>query len=333
MEPVEFVPGQMGIEINFASAGTVQATILLGDTNWAEALDVRLLPTGGIELPPQPTTIFGKVPSIRAEGRATYLWNGLFPGTYDLEVRVAGVQQPVAYVEGIEVPGGGPSRDPRLGAIDLGVDLRVLQVAVVDAAGELITGRGSAIPTVFVHDETPEARWEGFASAGGAVEVLTPESALDLFVVAGGYRPRILRGVDSDVTVRLEPWPEVTIQIIGGTPLLPGDVLLRGRLFHRDRVPHERRYRTPRSAGSLDYTFFPHDLDFEFSATGQGRIRVAGTGTFAVQFSLQRKGVSTERISGTVPETIEVQEGIERQTFQISIPESALTRALQRLGR
>ena len=79
--------------------------------------------------------------------------------------------------------------------------------------------------------------------------------------------------------------------------------------------------------------FYPYDEGFELSDLGSATCS-AVPGTLRVYFSVNRaSGGASERIRDTVPETIEVQEGIARQTFQISIPPEDLARALERLNR
>ena len=170
-------------------------------------------------------------------------WRDITPGRYTLELRLDGVAKPLLSIADVEVPGpaGG---DPRL----LGIDLRPLVQVVtvrVAAAAPFTDRLARATIQLPIAQQRPVGR--EFRVVGGVARCLLPAGPRDLFVRCPGLQTVALTGVQGEVTVALQPWPEVQLTF-PDLPALPTGVTVTASLFVDDNTialhelqPDERR--------------------------------------------------------------------------------------------
>lgn len=120
----------------------------------------------------------------------------LLPGTYSVRFIGRDSPEPLLSVDGVVVNPGEITADARLQGVDVTRFLTKHMVTVVDEAGKPLSALVAA--------RTPGGFTQFPAGASGRATVFTPQAAVDLVVVARGFRARSLPGVAADVTVTLE---------------------------------------------------------------------------------------------------------------------------------
>ena len=180
---------------------------------------------------------------------------------------------------------------------------------------------------VLIHDGTPDGELARFPARDGGATIITGDAYLDLLVVANGYRSQELSGVTSDTTVRLEPFPEMQLKIVGGLPELPDGHSLRVSISERDprRVSFEGRL--------SDYFLRPRfGQRQELGSSGEVSLQFEGDGMYSVTVTVGNNPLPQVKVEGIEPAEIEVRASTGRQVFEIRIPQEELTKALERLA-
>jgi hypothetical protein len=349
IDPVEFTPGRNDLEIDLDSGGSLQAIVLVDDMfrtrdlRQSPNLLLRLAHTDGrvpvedrggfffLLSDPRNDRLYGH--SMAQEGeRQTFTWGSLWPGQYRLEVLARGARTPLMTIPDIEIAKGGRSEDTRLDGIDLREKFRRITVQVQDMNGRPIPE--TSFPTVLINGPTAEDELQGFEVRGGTAMIPTAEPYLDVLVAAQGYRPRTVLGVRTDITVMLEPFPEVVVRIAGGVPPLPPGHALRVSISEKGLQPERRNIISDGRGGGASRWLRPPTVPREIDETGAIELQVSGDGTYSVMFSV-RNDVSrrSASIEGIEPAEIQVQESLGRQVFELRISAEGLKKAIEQSGR
>ena len=245
-------------------------------------------------------------------------------------MRARGGKRPVLTIPDIRVTAGAPIRDPRLDAIDLRGRLRAIKIRVLDSYGESLDR--SKHVRVLLDDPTPDAELTAFDSRLGVVTIFTGERSVDLLIGARGYRPRRIRAVDADTSVRLEPFPEITLRVGQSLRTLPENVrLLLIVLPQQTRERDRRRFRTPFERGSVEALLQPGSMMKAVAPDGSATLVVRGNGSHRAYAFLQRKGSRRPwPVTGIQPAEIDVKIGL--GVFDVSLPQGALARTLEKIA-
>lgn len=340
VDPVEFSPGWEDLLLDLETGASLRAVLLLDRTFPMQNLWVRLAHTDGRvpEAEPNPfmmiqrpyeDRLYGQ-PRGQEQGRHTFMWSALSPGTYRFEVLPRGARAPLVTVEDVVITNG-KNDDPRLDGIDLRGKLRQVTVTVQDMNGRRLANTNSGPPVVLLNDPTAEEELQGFRAENGRAVILTAEPYLDLMVVSQGFKPKEVYGVREDTAVRLEPFSEIAVRIAGGLPALPEGNTLRISVSRKGRQRDRRRIVSDYMIGSIDSWLRPQNAQKEVDDRGRITLQVEGDGTYTVSVSVRHDASRrSSRIREIEPTEIEVQTSVGPQVFEISIPEEELEQAIER---
>ncbi len=129
-------------------------------------------------------------------------------GTYDFELSMRSSRggKPLVSIENIKVVGGEECQDPRMAAIDISKHYRWIEVAIVDAEGELIPRArvamnygGSGTRYSYVRDK---AAW-----------MMIPTSGTDLQCSAAGFQAKAVADVVKSCRVVLDPAWQIELKV------------------------------------------------------------------------------------------------------------------------
>ena len=343
IDPIEVAAGDEDLLVEVEGGGSLQASVVLSEGVSGRMLRLKLERVDGDTRPLNPALRRGLAsPPLISEGlrgdlveeedgRARFFWSPLWPGTYRLDVRRQGTEQPLVTLAGIEVKSGDQNDDPRLADIDLRSTLRAIRVRVSDSDGNPIGDRDLR-PVVAIQD--PGAKQlKGFTVREGMATIVTAEPAVDLLVLVRGFQREELFGVGADTEVTLKPHPTITFSFAGGMPQLPAGYFLNVYASSQDSAPRGGRtvsYDT--GMGSLanwDRVGPPIRDD----AAGQIGVRVGGAGTYNLTVRLRSTSKTASAVVlGISPAEIKVTDAV-GQAFEIQIPAEGLAQALKELKR
>ena len=333
-ETVEFVSGTEGLELRLQTGGSLEAVV--GHEGARSDLGASLVPTSGPAL--QVTMALAGVEegtrrrheslltgrSRRgAPGEVPFRWQVLLPGQYRLEIRTRGGVGPAIAVPGIEVR---TDEVTKLDPIDPEGRIRRIRVGVVDVRGRPIVAP-EADPAVVILERGAD-ELQGFELQQGAAEIPVGEPVVDLLVVARGYQPKEVLGVNSSRTVVLEPYPNVDMQLAGGLPDLPEGIGLTVQLRPKDRTPDGRAFRRESGGENLAPYFEVPSSSIEFGPDGRFVCPVAQDGVHEVRVVVRDQ---TTRRSNTVlalPTEIDVRLA-EDLVYEFTIPPRSLEAAVR----
>lgn len=299
--PVDCAAGSMDLVIELVIAGNVAGRVRLD-----EGLDPALL---GVRMHPAHE---GLVSDYRRQVHAEVqsdgsfqVW-GLAPGLWDLKFRDSVGGLAVAGVDGIEVPAGEASRDPRLAEIDLRGRLAVVRLILkAPRASDLIMGSliyrpagsppgGEDQSNAFLHDSN--------------VVLWVAGSAADVSVIANGFRAVELAGVRGEVTVELQRGPAVRLRLPAGTELPKPPRFLKPYLT------------TPEDASPMG----GHFQQVVFDGSREVLLYAPTHGRLQVQWFLEERSensLSTSSIESAEPQWIEVLDLSSEQVFEVLVPD------------
>ncbi|MEC7583722.1 MAG: hypothetical protein VYE77_05345 [Planctomycetota bacterium] len=238
LDSVPFVVGQKILDIDLVSGGSLRAEVLLDDEADLEKLRCLLIP-----MSPTPERVkslnwrgrkpLGRLTGVGQGERRAFVWQGVAPGSYRLELRCAGVAGPVVSLDGVTIESGTLCEDPRLVPIDLRGQLSALSVTLLDEQGQPLGSETGAI--VWAGDGS--GRVGQFVSAGKARVLGRLPVAFS--VVVQGYAVAHLTGVTEDCEVRLQRLPMLEFELPALD--LPPDCLLELYVNRPVSVPAEAR--------------------------------------------------------------------------------------------
>lgn len=150
-----------------------------------------------------------------SDARIDARWERVRHGRYVMRLCLDAAEAPVHVIEDVLVPPP-PGGDPRLADIDLRPTTRVVTLTLCDGVGTPRAGSEGVV----LAGRRPAARpWRGIAFGWPEPSLLLPSGPYDLLVCERGSRPCSVRGDASEVSVRLEAWPTVTVRLADAPPL------------------------------------------------------------------------------------------------------------------
>ena len=301
--------GRSGLVLELLASGTVAGRVLLDEGLDASDLDVRLQPTGDDR---NDWFLRGRA-DLDREGR--FGVGGLRPGSYDLWLDGPGGGTGVLALAGLEVPAGGPCRDPRLKAIDLRGRVLALRVRLrTPEPGQALMGTVRVRP---VRDGAPaEEEGETEFLQGNELRLLLDARAVDLTVDVQGYRRVELRDVRGDVEVELRRGLPVRLRI-------PADVALPAP------PKYLKAYLAPGQDESLAYGHF---LDVVFDERREILLHAPAAGRLRVGWLLEERAegmLSTSNLGAEPAAFVEVLDVEAEQFFDVEPPREALADRLR----
>jgi hypothetical protein len=288
--PVEFQPGERDLQVALVSRSAIEATALLPH-DLPRGLDAEMR-RGGVAVPPSQdgTGPMRAMPMQMDGDRYRLTWPAVRPGTYTLAFVVRGITEPLATIAGLTVPLP-PDGDPRLRDIDLRDRVRAIVVHVNDREGRPVTGRVSG----FVQPQDPGADWFGLPARDGDFRMAVPQKPVDLWIVAEGLPPKLLRDARGETSVQLEPWPERPLVLTGLPPLGDAELVVwRGSPAPR----FTGRYHSDQD-GPVESLFQPPPGPAKAT---DGKVTLAlGEGAHPLVFQLERPGGSAVQLKQFAP--------------------------------
>lgn len=210
IEPQECSIGQTGVRIELQTGSRLLAAFPGLSRELAQCCEPKLYEQDDLE---REDAVDPSKPVWSTDG-CTFAWSNLPPGTYQLLVLCAGSKHPVLELDDLVVQAGKPCDDPRLRNLTLPA-LRVLSLTLParprDASIEFDHR------SILVLDGNQVVS-EACEQSDGTFLLAAP-GPVDLLARAQGYQERLLRGVDGNLAIDLEPGLPVTLQILA--PDLP----------------------------------------------------------------------------------------------------------------
>lgn len=257
--PIEFERGAEGLEIHLEAGNAVTADCVLPDGAETPALLGVLVPSPeSLADPRWPALSVGPFAtrsgvSLQPAGRLHW-WN-LPPGSYRLEVRMAGSSAPLATILDVVLPQPHPP-DWRLSGIDLRSLLRPVNLRVAGPSEH--PGGGARESVVFPMPQQEGDAWEGLPVANGEAALLLPHGCVEVLVTKDGFQQKLVPVSSGELHVELEPWRSVELTFVG-VPQLPKDVrLLVLAVPTGGGDPAVRQYRHKSLTGLLDRLLHPN---------------------------------------------------------------------------
>ena len=238
LDPIRFVVGQKFLDIDLVSGGSLRAEVLLDDEEALEQIRCLLVPLQATPEQIKSLNWRGRKPmgQLTQPGqgeRQAFVWEGVAPGNYRLELRCPGFVGPVVALDGLTVAAGVRCEDPRLAVIDLRGKLSRICLTVLDEQGQrLASGTGGVVWA----DDRPN-RAGSFFGSGKAIVVGAPPMSFS--VVARGFKAERLTGVTEDCEVRLRRLKPMEFQLPELS--LPRDCLLELVVKRPAVVPADAR--------------------------------------------------------------------------------------------
>jgi len=307
-EPVVVPAGSTGVVLRLGRAGSLEGRVLVDGGVQLEDLKVLLDPARGDA---QERLARSSWTPIRDDG--SFALDEVFPGPYELAVSLLGSGDELVRLEGLAVPDGAPCTDPRLAAIDLRGRLVSFRLELVPPrAGQSVSGVVLARP-VGAAAGGPEEQARFFM--GEQVPITAEAAALDLDVLAQGFRRVRLEAVRSDVRIELEEGPCVRLR-------LPSDV----------ELPPPPRYLKAFVGAEQDFWTLGYMQDAVFGPDRELVLHVAQPGTLQVLWMLEerREGTTSSTTLGYAePQMIEVLDVGGEQVFVVAPYPQAYAEALK----
>lgn len=211
-----FVPGAADVLVDLSSAYDLAARVRtpIGASPYSIAAWLVPLAASG-----QPSTDADQWLAAELEhgsdARIDARWERVRRGRYEMRLCLDAAEAPVHVIEDVLVPPP-PGGDPRLADIDLRPTTRVVTLTLCDEVG---TPRTDSEGVVLAGSRPAAGPWRGIAFGWPEPSLLLPSGPYDLLVCERGSRPCSVRGDASEVSVRLEAWPTVTVRLADAPPL------------------------------------------------------------------------------------------------------------------
>lgn len=260
-EPIPFRRGQRDLRVELTSGSAVVATILLDQVGWLRPIArlVRTSPpangTAGTDSEPVVARL-----NSRDDDRFQARWRELVPGTFDLEIALPGIIEPLVRIPDVQVPQP-PGGDPRLIDIDLQSRCRVQVIRLFEFTGAPLEHASRRLRGGLFPIGQPDGEdLVGAQYTGHESKMLLPAAQTEVLVAVAGYRPTTVLCTGEPVDVRLDRWPSVQLTL-PDLPALGEEFELAVRLLPSgDR----RRYRAGWARGNLRYLMAPPETAVKF---------------------------------------------------------------------
>jgi RNA polymerase sigma-70 factor (ECF subfamily) len=333
LEP--FTPGTRGHDVVLRRWGALEGRLRLPDGVGAD----RIVVEAGLQ-PGAPRRADG---TGWTRGSAHVLPDGTFqideipPGPIDVRVRLDGDDEPLASIEGVQVPEGGPTTDPRLHPVELrGGVLHQIRIRIrgpdpsrAPAAAVALRPAGDA-----------RAAPRRILCEDGELVFVSRWPAVDVEVRAAELRTARREGVTGEATIEMEPGIALTVRLPADIelPTAPDDLslLLIPSALHEisraERLHEEDRLRD-------------HELYYWLSSQGQRfdarrelTFRLPEAGPYFVGFAVERRDSSGSRYSsidlrddGLADEELFVRESDDGQSIELDVGPGEVAAARARM--
>ncbi|MEM7310792.1 MAG: carboxypeptidase-like regulatory domain-containing protein [Planctomycetota bacterium] len=308
--PVECVAGDDQLVLQLAASGAIGGTLLLDDD----------IAGDGFVVEAQAVAEEGDSQILEWDDQrtepgedGTFELDDLFPGTYDVTIRLDGDHNALLTVEGVQVVGGQTTRDPRLQQVDLRGRIFVYRFTMVlpdgssDINGNLRYGDSGANP-LQAYKWFNEAEFDLFAQ----------HRPIDVDVQATGFLTERVRGLDDDVAIELKTGLSVRIVLRGDADL-----------------PEPPFYIKPALApvgGNPTFDWGADPLDEEREVV----VRNVEPGEMRVLWLIERRadsGAMATSVDPDPPQLLTVLPGIDDQVFEVTLSQEQMAELLASFPR
>ncbi|MFO1054761.1 MAG: carboxypeptidase-like regulatory domain-containing protein [Planctomycetota bacterium] len=289
-----FAVGARDVVLRLEQGGSISGKALVDELG--VPVDLRVVLTqAGIE---------SRYPEERDLRDLGFSFDSLAPGTYAVELHVAGRVQPLAVQEGVAVRSGERSELP---PFDLRGRLRAVRFDVVDADGGAVSEAKA-----LVLDETESDRHEGVLVRSGHGCVVTDRAQVDLFVFAEGRCATKVVALRDGERITLAPSPKIVVSLAAGLHA-PQGCQIAVQCRSADASFSNGRY-SFRAAGSSQSTTGGRPWDsFEnitVADSGSTEIPVVLPGPYEMSWLLRQSGGNRFVVlPGATPARVEVTPG------------------------
>ena len=211
MEPRDSTPGERDVALVLRPAGRLWGELSTGVPGTVRDIEIALKGADG------------ETRAIAPDYFGSFSAPSLVPGSYAVTVASLPRRETLAHFEGVDVPAGGDTHDPRLRSIDLSSRAEPCTVRVTGADGEPVAGAA-----VWTRCEGPMSEhgpsWaETSTDSRGEVRIATFGSPLRVLAGARGLRFAEAGGVRDVVELRLVPASEreVVVRLVSRVSLPP----------------------------------------------------------------------------------------------------------------
>jgi hypothetical protein len=299
--PVDCAAGSLDLVLELVRTGWIAGRVRLDDGVDPGLLSVRVR-----------AAVEGQVDDYRQNWRTQVHADGSFrlsdlsAGAWSLEFGDSAGRVPVALIEGIDVPPGEASGDPRLAEVDLRGRMALVRVTLQPPrASDVVLGSlvyrpagsppgGEDQSTAYLHERN--------------VTLCVAGRAADLTVLANGFRPVELSGVRGEVTVELVRGPAVRLRLSQGAVL-----------------PRPPRFLKPYlTATEEDFQMGGHFQQTVFDERREVLLHAPGPGRLRVEWFLEERSensLSTTALSVPEPQWLDVLDLAGEQVFEVFVPD------------
>jgi len=218
--PVEARLGSDEVVLRLAKSGSLQGTVMLNPGVEPSLFQVRAswsqFEASGEEL--------RRNASARVDSDGAFTINEVAPGQASVEITLSGTGRRLELIEGVFVTSGEATRDPRLNPIDLSDDVFVYKIDVLDGAHQPVESG-----YVATNERSRNSRM-AYAIRQGSAMVMAFQRAVDLEISAPGHSTLLLKGVDGDREVVLDPAFTVKLHLAEHVKLPRSPIVLQAKL-------------------------------------------------------------------------------------------------------
>ncbi|MEM7201575.1 MAG: hypothetical protein AAF628_15000 [Planctomycetota bacterium] len=299
-DPIPFVMGTGGLEIQLTPGARLRGSVLLGEVIEPQDVQVELWRDGRRD------------DGTRLERRGDvgeFGFMSLRPGAVSVRVRLVGDVDGGEPIEGIDLRAGVTNEDPRLQRIDLADGRRVVRFALVDEVGTPVRDA-----RVAVLNGTDQEHFEGYLLPRGQARIVTAAASLNVMAFAKGHRSVEVRGVREGQRVIVPRALTVRLRLPESCPVPKDPYQLQAQLFRLEQgrgVRSDYRWALYQgTSGSYSGSGSPPWLGVEAvacNAAGEAEIAVPRPGHYGIHWSLIKRAGSSTVATGVGSETKSIQ--------------------------
>ncbi len=294
---VPFTIGQRNTTIVLDQDGALEGSLLAPAGVPAERFEIDLFQSDAVER---------RAGSGRRIGRALpggrFLLEQVSADRYDVWIRLAGTDEPMSTVAGVQVEAGEITRDPRLQGVDLRDRLRVFELVL---EGPNRTTVGATQVAFWPTGTASETRPRRVASADSNLTILSPWPAVDVEVQASGYRTANIEAVSAGRRVVLQEGIPLALALAPGVDLPQSPIVLRLLLIpeHLWRRTFEERIVAEDGSWSNQWYSWLQQFAPVFDASRRVDVRLPEPGNYVVEWQVAEESIDSrlapQRIRGS----------------------------------
>ena len=255
---VVFEPGERNVQLALQAGGFVVGSILMDERIPHDALHVDIRGAEGWDLDYLSDTNGRTSPGDDGAFRL----GPLLPGTYRVDVRLEGADEPLLRVEDVVVGLGETVRDPRLDRVDLRGRLFVHELTLVQPEGDTDRVQGGVQYGPAGAEELEGSSWLD----GTDVRIVCEDEAVDVVVGARGYRVERREGVRGEATFQLRKGLSVRLVLRGGARIPDPPVYVKAGLTRPESTFEDMDWGAPA---------FDEEREIVVKVPAAGRLRVS----------------------------------------------------------